>query len=89
MNADAKIARDVGFYFRDAEFGESYDWAGADLVADWFRRNMRIYTNIVRLAESSGERILVIYGSGHLGWLQFAFASNPNFRLRKLGELVR
>jgi len=89
INADAKIAQDVGFYFREAEFGEPYDWAGADLVSDWFRRNMRIYTNVARLAESPGERILVIYGSGHLGWLQFAFASNPNFRLRKLGELVR
>lgn len=89
MNADAKADQDVGFYFRQAEFGEPYDWAGADLVSDWFRRNMRIYTNIVRLAESSNERILVIYGSGHLGWLRYAFALNPNFRLRKLAEFVQ
>lgn len=88
MNSDAKVAQDVGFYYRQAEFGEPWDWAGADLLADWFRRNLRIYTNIARLAESPDERILVIYGAGHLGWLQLAFAGNPRFRLRKLAELT-
>ena len=89
MNADAKVADDVGFYFRQAQLGEAWDWAGADLVSDWFRRNMRIYSNIAQLATAPGERVLVIYGAGHLGWLQYAFGSNPNFRLRKLAEFAR
>jgi hypothetical protein len=89
MNADDKVATSVGLYFRQAQLGEPWDWAGADLLSDWFRRNMRIYTNVTQLVESPNERILVIYGAGHLGWLQFAFGSNPNIRLRKLGELVR
>jgi hypothetical protein len=29
--------------------------------------NVRIYNNIVNLIDSSSERILVIYGAGHLG----------------------
>lgn len=87
MNADAKIAQDVGFYFRQAEIGEPGDWAGADLVADWFRRNVRIYSNVMQLARP-GERVLLIYGAGHLGWLQHDFASNPNVRLRKLAEFA-
>ena len=89
MNADEKVADDVGFYYREAQFGEPGDWAGADLVADWFRRNMRIYSNVVKLADSPTDRILVIFGSGHLGWLQHDFASNPNLRLRKLAEFAR
>ena len=88
MNADDKVAADVGYYYREAQFGEPGDWAGADLVADWFRRNMRIYSNVVNLAGSPDERILVIFGSGHLGWLQHDFASNPNLRLRKLAEFA-
>src|SRR5438876_9505342 len=36
MNADAKVAEDVGFYYREAQFGEPWDWAGADLVSEWF-----------------------------------------------------
>ena len=89
LNSDEKVAQAVGFYYRQAELGEPYDWAGADLVSDWFRRNMRIYTNIVQLVESPNERVLVIYGSGHLGWLRQAFANNPRFRVRKLAELMR
>ena len=89
MNADDKVARDVGFYYREAQLGQPGDWAGADLVADWFRRNMRIYSNVVQLADSPNERVLVIFGAGHLGWLQHDFASNPNIRLRKLAEFAR
>ncbi len=89
MNSDERVAEDVGSYFRLAEFGEPWDWAGADLVSDWFRRNMRIYSNIVQLVDSPNERILVIYGAGHLGWLQYAFGSNPSFRQRRLAELTR
>ena len=89
MNADAKVAQDVGFYYRQAHFGESGDWAGADLVSDWFRRNMRIYSNIVQLVESPNERVLVIYGAGHLGWLRQNFASDPSLRLRKLADFVK
>jgi len=89
MNSDDNVAEDVGLYYRLAHFGEPGDWAGADLVSDWFRRNMRIYTNVVQLADSPNERVLVIYGAGHLGWLQHDFASDPNLRLRKLADFAK
>ncbi len=88
MNADDKVAGDVGFYYRQAHIGEPGDWAGADLVADWFRRNMRIYSNVVQLADSTNERVLAIFGAGHLGWLRHDFASDPSLRLRRLAEFA-
>ena len=89
MNTDSKVTEDVGFYYRQAHFSEPGDWAGADLVSDWFRRNMRIYSNIVKLVDSPNERVLVIYGAGHLGWLRQNFSSDPTIRLRKLAEFVK
>ena len=89
VNSDAHVAEDLGFYYREAQLGERGDWPGADLVAEWTRRNMRIYTNVMQLIESPDERVLVIYGYGHLGWLRTAFAGNPNVRLRKLAEFVQ
>ena len=89
MNADDHVAEDVGLYYREAHLGEPWDWAGADLVADWFRRNMRIYSNVVRLVDSPNERVLVIFGAGHLGWLRQIFAGDPTVRLRKLAEFVK
>ena len=88
MNADS-VAEDVGWYYLAAHFGEPGDWAGADLVSEWFRRNMRIFSNVVRLADSPNERVLVIFGAGHLGWLQHDFASDPHCRLRKLAEFTK
>ena len=87
-NSDVQVSQGVGSYFQLAEFGEPWDWAGADLVADWFRRNMRIYSNVVHLIDSPDERVLVVYGAGHLGWLQYAFDSNPTIDLRSLADFV-
>ena len=89
MNADRKVADDVGSYYLLAQFGQPGDWAGADLVADWFRRNMRIYSNVMQLVDSPNDRILVIFGAGHLGWLQHDFGNTPNVRLRKLAEFAK
>ena len=88
MNSDSHVADDVGFYFREAHFGEPGDWAGADLVADWYRRNIRIYSNVVRLIDSPSERVLVIFGAGHLGWLRQQFGNDPSIRLRKLADFA-
>ena len=89
MNSDAQVAQWVGFYYRQAHFGQPWNWAGADLLADWSRRNLRIYSNIINLIGRKQERILVIYGAGHLGWLQQMFRDDPTTRLRKLGEFVK
>lgn len=62
INADDKVAEDLGFYYRQAHFGEPGDWAGADLVSVWFRRNMRIYSNIAQLVESPNERVPAVFG---------------------------
>jgi hypothetical protein len=89
MNADERIDEEVGLYYRLAHFGEPGDWAGPDLVADWFRRNIRIHANVTRLVDSPSERVLVIFGAGHLGWLRQAVASDPTLRLRRLAEFVK
>jgi hypothetical protein len=88
MNADAKVAQDVGFYYLEAHYGEPGDYAGPDLLAEWYRRNLRIFNNVTKLIASPDDRILVIFGAGHLGWLRMAVASDPTLRLRKLEEFA-
>jgi hypothetical protein len=89
INSDEQVVADIGWHYRAAHLGEPWNWAGADLVSDYFRRNMRIYGNVVRLADSPNERVLVVFGYGHLGWLRHNFASDPTLRLRKLAEFVK
>jgi hypothetical protein len=77
----------VSLYFAVARFGEPFEYAGPDLLAAWYQRNIRIYHNIVALIDSPAEKILVIYGTGHLGWLRQDIADDTSVRLRKLGDL--
>jgi len=88
MNADAKVAQDVGSYYLLARYGELGDYAGPDLLAEWYRRNIRIYNNVMKLIATPEDRVLVIFGTGHLGWLRQDFAANPTLRLRKLEDFV-
>jgi hypothetical protein len=78
----------VAFYYSIVPYGDPLDYAGPDLLAAWFQRNIRIYNNIVQLIESPNDRILVIYGAGHLGWLQQDIARDATVKLRKLAELT-
>jgi hypothetical protein len=88
MNADSTVATDVADYFAMVPFGEPWEYAGSDLLAAWYQRNIRIYRNIVALAESPSDRILVIYGAGHLGWLRQDVANDATVRLKKLSDLA-
>ena len=86
MNSDSRVARDVAFYYAFVPYGEPGDYAGPDLLAAWYQRNIRIYHNIVKLVEPPNDRILVIYGAGHLGWLQQDIANDATVKLRKLSD---
>jgi hypothetical protein len=88
MNDDLRPARDIALYFAVVRYGDPWDYAGSDLLAAWYQRNIRIYRNILALIDSPTERILVIYGSGHLGWLRQDIANDASVRLRKLGDLT-
>jgi hypothetical protein len=88
MNADSSVASAVGAYYGYVPFGEPYEYAGPDLIARWFERNIRIYRNIRALITSPEDRILVIYGAGHLGWLRQMVEDDPSVEFRKLSDLM-
>lgn len=90
MNADSTVATAVSEYYTGImPFGEPYEYAGPDLIASWFQRNIRIYRNTRALITSPNDRILVIYGSGHLGWLRQIVGSDATVRLRTLADVTR
>jgi len=88
MNSDAMAAKGVEFYYSLVPFGDPDDYAGPDLLAAWYQRNIRIYRNIHQLISSPNERILVIYGAGHLGWLQQDVQNDASVKLCKLAEFT-
>lgn len=51
-------------YLTLAQLGSVENPAGANDMANWWGRNLHIFSQIAQLSEP-GDRILVIYGSGH------------------------
>lgn len=48
---------------------------------------MRIYTHLLNVIEP-GDRVLVIFGAGHLGLLRQAVQADPTLTLRTLEEFT-
>jgi hypothetical protein len=58
--------------------GDNY--AGADVVGNWYHRNLRIYANLLRSAQP-GDRLLVFYGAAHIPILRQLLAASGQFAL--------
>lgn len=55
-----------------------YDqYAGADILASWFKRNTRIMANVMRSLEPADKRIVVMFGSGHTRYLWDLIDASP------------
>ncbi len=67
----------------------SYDFnnIGVELVAEWYKRNLFIYRNIIENSESN-DRVVIIIGSGHVFYLNQLLSNNPKFDLIKPIELL-
>ncbi len=70
--------------------GAGDHYVGADFASNWYRRNIRIFSNVYDLAEMhKEERILLIYGAGHAWILNQLFSESPDFRLVKAHEFLQ
>ncbi|TBW25904.1 DUF5694 domain-containing protein [Gramella sp. KN1008] len=56
------------------------DQLGAELVGEWYKRNIKIYANILNYTEEN-ERLLVIFGQGHIPILKDLFEDHQDFRM--------
>jgi len=58
---------------------DSDNYAGADMVATWYQRNLRIFANLTRITNSPEDRIFVIYGAGHVPPLHDLVVAHPGY----------
>jgi len=85
-NSDKILNREFGFYLNgDFTLG---DTRGADALAmDWYNRNLRIYRHLQQITTAPSDRILVIFGRGHIDILKHLFECSPQYKLIKFDEL--
>jgi len=66
------------------------DFLGVDFeTGRWFNRNLKILRNIQRIEVLSSDRIVVIFGSGHLNLLNYFFECSPEYELVDVEEYLK
>ena len=86
MNTDRNITRSHGHYLVGDFKKNNHD--GADLLTmNWYGRNIRIFRNIQDAITSPDDRVMVLFGAGHMPILHHLFESTPEYELVKFGDL--
>ncbi len=89
INQDEHVKQDHYFYMSLAQFAGSGEYPGPDLLAAWYQRNIRIYSNLRGIIDSPEDRVLVIYGSGHLFWLQRDVLDSADLDLARFSDYAK
>lgn len=87
INTPERVRADQGFYARLTGFGAGDEQPGAVLNARWYARNAQIFARLMQVARP-GDRIVVVYGSGHNYWLRQMVETTPGFRLVEPGDYL-
>jgi hypothetical protein len=79
-NHPRQLAEDHATYMRFSAVGAGDTYVGAELLTRWYERNIRIFANLQSLIEP-GDRVLVVFGSGHAPILRALVNDHPQMEL--------
>ena len=86
-NDDKWINLNHNIYIKANAIDAGENYKGANMVADWYKRNLKIFANIQKLATDS-KRMFIIYGAGHLKILKQLIESDKNLKLVDIYEYI-
>ncbi|MDW3652015.1 MAG: DUF5694 domain-containing protein [Bacteroidia bacterium] len=88
-NDPERIKEGHGMYISMLQIGKKHEYPGANLVAEWYERNLKIHANLTRIVDQEEERILVIFGSGHAPILRELVQYDPDYELVEYSKFVK
>ena len=87
QNSDKVIERMHGHYIMS---DDSTDYDEMDgLILNWYSRHLRIFKNITMVDTNADDRILILFGAGHMGILKQQFEASPEYELIKFADLKK
>ena len=78
LNRPEKDEHAQAWHYRVLAYGDTDAQPGADLNAMWYLRNAKIFAKLMTVAKP-GDRVLVVFGSGHNYWLRHFARMTPGF----------
>lgn len=88
LNSAEWSFRNHQVYLRANEIGSCENYLGVKMLAQWYERNLKIFSNIQRLARQH-KRIFLIYGAGHLQILRDLICADARLHLVDVIEYLR
>jgi hypothetical protein len=79
LNRPDQADKDQSWYYGALRYGDTDKQPGAELNAYWYMRNAKIFGKLM-IAAKPGDRVLVVYGSGHNYWLRHFAKTTPGFQ---------
>lgn len=82
-NNEQQILKDHAGYLQMLATASDNDviYEKPDAVANWYKRNLRMFANINRITSFPNDRVLVLVGTGHLKILRDFAIDSPQFCL--------
>lgn len=88
LNEPALQVRTKDFYLQMSRVRSKDKFVGADALAQWYQRNFRILTNLAQIIDSPQDRVLVIFGQGHVPYLRDGIKANPDMQLVEVNSYL-
>ncbi|MCW9711370.1 DUF5694 domain-containing protein [Aliifodinibius salicampi] len=76
MNTEQSVKKYHEPYVRSLSLADDSSYVGADVIADYHRRNLRIFANLLKIAEP-GDRIFMMFGAGHSPFIRPLIKDSP------------
>ena len=78
-----------GIYLAALRVGADTSYPGATAAARWYERNLMIVSNILRVIDSSSDRVLVLIGAAHAPILRELLERVPGIRVAATASVLR
>ncbi len=79
----------LGVYFQSfVPIVQEHNYAGPDMVNTWYHRNIQIFSNLHQISDRPEDRILVVYGQGHIPLLKHFTQLSPYFEAKDTQEYL-
>ena len=89
LNAQPKVLQRMhGNYLAAGFSSKGNNWPDV-LAMWWYSRNLRIFNNILQTQPSAEDRIVILFGNGHMSILRDCFKSSPEFEVVELKDLLK
>lgn len=90
LNSPQRLAENKGAYLNLLNrAGNVGNFAGAYLVAEWYRRNLYMYSTLQKTVTPADGPVLVLLGAGHVAMMRDFVPYDARFRLVEVKDVLK